>query len=172
MKGHKIAIGGSFSGDADKLFKSLTGHGILQFSLVGREITLQVKSETLDEVIKSLEKNGVDNISILEWKKYGTTVAGSGASTDKDEILNVSLIPSPLGEGLKNISLTKKPEVDKATHEELKKEVEETLAEAGITDTLYTIQIEKPAEKQKYLQAVRDATLNALFTAGGIVGIE
>ncbi|MCX6695590.1 MAG: hypothetical protein NTU61_04780 [Candidatus Altiarchaeota archaeon] len=171
MKGHKIALGGSYSGDADKLFKALTGHGILQFSLIGREITLQIKSETLDEVVKSLEKHGVENVCILEWSKYGTTVAGSGASTDKNEVLNVSLIPSALGEGLKSISVLKKSEAQ-AVYDKLKKEVEEVLAEAGVTDILYVVQIEKQATHDEYLKAVRDATLNALFAAGGIVGIE
>ena len=170
MKGHKIALGGSFSGNPDDLLKSL-GHGVLQFSLVGREITLQVKSESLEEIVKLLEKKGVDNICILEWRKYGTTVAGSGSSTDKDEILNVSLIPSTIGEGLRAMSVSKKPQ-DKKMNDELKQEVEEILVEAGVTDVLYVIQIEKQAEKQKLLEAIRDATLNALFTAGGIIGIE
>lgn len=170
MKGHKVALGGSFSGDADKLFKALHGHGILQLSLVGREVTLQIKSETLEDIVKALEKHGVENICIFEWSKYGTTVAGSGSSTDKDNMLNVSLIPSALGEGLKAISVSKRhnPEI----YDKLKREVEEVLNEAGVTDLLYIIQIEKESQNEQYLTAVRDATLNALFAAGGIVGIE
>jgi len=45
MKGHKIALGGSYTGKTEKLFKSLAKHGVFQFSLVGREVTIQVKSE-------------------------------------------------------------------------------------------------------------------------------
>ena len=113
MKGHKVALGGSYSGDSGELFRRLTHDDILQCSQVGREITLQVKSEKVDEIIKALNRLGVQNISILEWRKCGTTLAGSGCSSDKGEILNVSLIPSALGGGLRPLSVTQKTHVDR-----------------------------------------------------------
>ena len=98
---HKIALSGSFAGgNSEELLKSLAQNGTLQFSLVGREVTFQVKSENLEEVKKSLKKLGVNNINILEWRKAGITVAGSGRGTDDEEILAISLIPSTLEEGV------------------------------------------------------------------------
>jgi hypothetical protein len=172
MKGNKVALGGSYSGDSGDLFRNLTDDGILQFSLVGREVTLQVKSENLDDVIKSLGKLGVNNINILEWKKCGTTLAGSGCSPDSADILNVSLIPSALGGGLRPLSVTHKVELDRNLYIELIANIEVSLTDAGLTDVLYVLLIEKDATREKYVAAVREATMNALFNAGGIVGIE
>jgi hypothetical protein len=172
MKGHKVALGGSYTGKADELFKSLSKHPVLQFTLVGREVTLHVKSEALDDVIESLNRLGVDNINILEWKKYGTTVSSSGSGSDDTEILNVSLIPSTLGEGLRSLSSTLRVDVGGEVKEKLLKEVKKTLMEAGITDVLYVLHVDREAGLNEYSKAVREATLNALFNAGGVVGIE
>ncbi|MFH1403287.1 MAG: hypothetical protein ABIH11_03355 [Candidatus Altiarchaeota archaeon] len=172
MKGHKVALGGSYSGNTAKLFKSLSKHGVLQFSLVGREVTLQVKSETLDDVIASLNKLGVDNINILEWKKYGTTVTASGSGSDNDEVVNVSLIPSTLGEGLRQLSTLLRVKIDDNVRERLIQEIEETLVNAGVTDVLYVLQVDGESSEDDYVNAVREASLNALFNAGGIMGIE
>jgi hypothetical protein len=172
VKGQKVALGGSYSGDTGELFKSLTHDDILQFSLIGREVTLQVKSESLDEIIKTLGKLGVNNISILEWKKCGTTLAGSGCSADDAEILNVSLIPSALGQGLRPLSVTQKMPLERKVYVEMLVNLESVLVDAGVSDVLYAIQVEKEVSKKEYMDAVRDATLNALFNAGGVVGIE
>lgn len=165
-------MGGSYSGDTGELFKSLTDEGILQFSLVGREVTLQVKSENLDDVIKSLNRMGVNNLNILEWRKCGTTLAGSGCGSDEAEILNVSLIPSALGGGLRPLSVTQKIPLDRKTYVEMLANLEVVLIDAGVSDILYAIQIEKQTTREEYLESVREAALNALFNAGGVVGIE
>lgn len=172
MKGHKVALGGSYSGNTGVLFKSLPREDILQFSLIGREVTLQVKSEKLEGIMKSLKKAGVHNLNILEWKKYGTTVAGSGASADDDGILNISLIPSTLGEGLRPLSVTQRVDLDRKLYIEMLANLEAVLVDAGVSDILYAMQVEKDVTKDKYISAVRDAVLNALFNAGGVVGIE
>ncbi|MFH1054659.1 MAG: hypothetical protein V1744_01045 [Candidatus Altiarchaeota archaeon] len=172
MKGHKVALGGSFSGDSCDLFKSIPHEGILQFSLVGREVSLQIRSENLDEVLKSLKNLGVNNLSILEWKKYGTTLAGSGSSTDDAEILSVSLIPSALGEGLRPLSVMQKASIERKLYIEMLANIEALIIDAGVTDALYALQIEKTAEREKYLAAVREATFNAIFNSGGVVGLE
>jgi len=172
MKGHKVAIGGSYSGDMEGLFKSLPHDGILQFSLVGREVTLQVHSENLESILKSLNNLGVNNLSILEWKKYGTTVAGSGSSPDEGTVLNVSLLPSSLGGGLRPLSVTHKVPVDRKLYIEMIANIEAFLADAGVTDALYALQIEKETSRQEYVDAVRSAVFNALFASGGIVALE
>ena len=165
-------MGGSYAGDTGELFRSLSQDDILQFSLIGREVTLQVKSEKLDDVMGRLSKLGVSNINILEWKKVGTTVAGSGSSQDEESILNVSLIPSTLGEGLRPLSVTQKVPLDRRLYIEMLANLEAVLVDAGVSDTLYAIQVDKQAGHDKYMDAIRDATLNALFNAGGVVGIE
>jgi hypothetical protein len=172
MKSHKIALGGSYSGNSSELFKSLSSDDILQFSLVGREVTMQVKSEKLDDIMRTLKKLGVDNINILEWRKYGTTLAGSGCSQDEAGILNVSLIPSTLGEGLRPLSMAQKMPVERKIYVEMLVELETMLVDAGVSDILYAIQVEKEVSKQDYLEAIRDATMNALFNAGGVIGID
>ena len=50
--------------------------------------------------------------------------------------------------------------------------LETILVEAGVTDALYAIQVDKDAKKAKFMEAVREATLNALFDAGGVVALE
>jgi hypothetical protein len=172
MKGHKVALGGSYSGDTGALFRNLTHDGVLQFSLVGREVTLQIQSENMDEVVKSLNKMGVQNLSILEWKKCGTTLAGSGCGHDDKEILNVSLIPSALGGGLRPLSVTQKMPLDRKLYIEMLANLEVVVIDAGVSDLLYAVQIEKQESRETYLEAVRAATLNALFNAGGVVGLE
>ncbi|MBU0761802.1 MAG: hypothetical protein KKD39_02150 [Candidatus Altiarchaeota archaeon] len=88
-RGHKVFIGGSYSGNTSELLDGLVNDSILHFSNVGREFTVQVRSEDLVSVIDSLKKLGVDNINILEWKKYGTTIANSGSSQDEKELVNI-----------------------------------------------------------------------------------
>jgi hypothetical protein len=172
MKCHKVALGGSYSGDSRELFKNVVNDGILQFSLVGREVTMQVQSDDLEDIIKTLKQNGVSNLSILEWRKCGTTLAGSGCSADGESLLNVSLIPSTIGGGLRPLSVTHKSPMERNLYIELLANIEVVLIDAGVSDVLYALQIEKESDKEGYLEAVRDATLNALFNAGGVVGIE
>ncbi len=150
----------------------MSDEDILQFSLCGREVTLQVRSENLESIIESLKRHGVDNISILEWKKYGTTVAGSGSGNDDGTSVNVSLIPATLGDGLRPLSATHRVPLDRKLYIELLANLEAVLLDAGVTDVLYAVQIEKEMSRLEYLDAVRDAALNALFNTGGIVGIE
>jgi len=172
MKGHMVALGGSFSGNTGELFKSLSPEDIMQFSLVGREVTLQVKSETLDEILKTLTRLGVHNVNILEWKKYGTTLSGSGSGQDAGSILSVSLIPSCLGTGLRPLSVAHKADLDRKAYVKLMANVEVALLDAGVSDVLYVLRVEKKASQDRYVDSVKEATLNALFNAGGVVGIE
>lgn len=173
MKGDKIALTGSYSGsNTEKLLEDMPPHGILQLSLVGREITLNVKSEDLDEVKKSLRKIGVGNMSILEWRKCGMTLAGSGSGLDDQELVKVNLIPAAIDEGLRLIALLNTFPLNEELVELMHSTVEEVLDNAGITDVIFTIQVNKKAKDEKYVEAVKVATLNALFESGGIVGIE
>jgi hypothetical protein len=60
---HSIALSGSYSGgDIEKILKCLPKTGVMQMSLVGREITLQVRSGRLDEVKDSLKCSGMEEI--------------------------------------------------------------------------------------------------------------
>lgn len=172
MRGHKVALSGSYSGNTEQLFNGLTHSDILQFSLVGREVTLQVKSENLDAVKKTLKRLGVDNIGILEWRKYGMSLANSGAGSDDKEVIMVSLIPTALGEGITALAALYALPLDDETIMLLQTRVEEILEDSGITDTLYTLQIKKDASKDSYVKAVEIATLNAIFDSGGIVSVE
>lgn len=173
MKGHKVALTGSYGGgNVEKLFDNIPDKGILQLSLIGREITLQVKSENLDEVKKRLCKLGVGNISTLEWKKYGMTLSGSGSGSDEKELVKVSLIPAAIDEGLRLIATLNTCPVEDRLAEEMKKTVEDVLDSAGITDAIFTIQVNKKASPEKYIEAVKVACLNALFDSSGVVGIE
>ncbi|MBN2251744.1 MAG: hypothetical protein JW724_06700 [Candidatus Altiarchaeota archaeon] len=170
---HSVALAGSYSGgDMGKLLKSLTGMGIMQMTLVGREITLHVQSGNLDETKKSLNKLGVSNLSVLEWKKTGVTLSGSGRGTDNENLLNVSLIPSTLDEGLKPLAFLCEYKMDEKTVEILGARIEEILREAGVTDALYTVHIKDLKETEGLIEAVTAATLNAIFDAGGVVNID
>ncbi|MFH1125532.1 MAG: hypothetical protein V1703_00260 [Candidatus Altiarchaeota archaeon] len=170
---HKIALSGSYAGgNTENLFRGLSQDEILQLSLVGREITLQVRSDNLDEVTKALQRHGIDNISIIEWKRSGITVGSSGTGSDMGDIVNISLIPSVLGEGLHPLAFlhefsAKKTLIDKVEHK-----VEEILKKAGITDILYIVQLRKKDRDEQYLKAAEAATLKALFEAGGVMTIE
>ncbi|MFH1788344.1 MAG: hypothetical protein ABH834_03075 [Candidatus Altiarchaeota archaeon] len=173
MKGDKIALTGSYAGsNTEKLLEDMPPHGILQLSLCGREITLNVKSEDLDEVKKSLRKIGVGNLSILEWRKCGMTLAGSGSGQDDAELIKVNLIPAAIDEGLRLIALLNTLPLEEELVELMHTTVEEVLDNAGISDAIFTIQVNKKATDEKYVEAVKIATLNALFESGGVVGIE
>lgn len=170
---HKIALSGSYAGgNTEKLFKGLSHDNILQLSLVGREITLQVRGENLDEVRKALQKHGIDNINIIEWKKSGITVGNSGTGEDIGDIVNISVIPSVLGEGLHPLAFLHQFSVKKSSVEKVKHKVEDILEKAGITDVIYIVQLRKKERDEQYLKAVEAATLRALFEAGGLVTIE
>jgi hypothetical protein len=172
MKGHKVALGGSYSGDSAALFRGLTDEGILQFSLVGREVTLQVMSENLEQVLKSLGGHGVQNVSILEWRKCGTTLAGSGCASDSGQVLKVSLIPSTLGGGMRPLSVAHQVPLDRKLYIEMLANLEVVLIDAGVSDVLYALQVGKSAPREKCVEAVKEAALQALFNSGGVVGIE
>lgn len=170
---HKIALSGSYAGgNTETLFKGLSHDDILQLSLVGREITLQVRSENLDEVTKTLQKHGIENISIIEWKKSGITVSNSGTGSDIKETLSISLIPSVLGEGLQNLAFLNQFPVKKTTAEKIERKVQEILRKAGITDIMYIVQLKKKEKEAGYLASAEAATLRALFEAGGVVSLE
>ncbi|MFH0859579.1 MAG: hypothetical protein V1921_00090 [Candidatus Altiarchaeota archaeon] len=172
MKSHKVALSGSYSGNIEKLFKSLGHEGVLQFSLIGRDITLQVKSEKLDDIKKSLSRLGVDNIGILEWKKYGMSLCNSGMGDDDETMIRVVLIPTALDEGIRCLAFLTPYSMSKEGEKKITARVEDILSKAGITDSLYTIQLKKESTVDKYLNAVETATLNALFESGGVVNIE
>lgn len=170
---HTVALCGSYSGgNTEKLFKSLSRNGILQMSLVGREITLQVRSENLEEIKNSLRKLGVSNLSILEWKKAGVTLSNSGKGTDNDRILNISLIPSALDEGLRPLAFLCEFEINEKILEKIGSKIEDILTDAGITDAIYTVHIRERVEEKGLMDAVTVATLNAIFDAGGVVSID
>ncbi|MBU0761801.1 MAG: hypothetical protein KKD39_02145 [Candidatus Altiarchaeota archaeon] len=65
-----------------------------------------------------------------------------------------------------------KIEVERKTYVEMLANIEVLLVDAGVSDSLYALQIDKTATKEEYIAAVREATLTALFNSGGIVGIE
>lgn len=170
---HTVALCGSYGGgNTERLFKSLSRNGILQMSLVGREITLQVRSENLDEIKNSLKKLGVSNLSILEWKKAGVTLSNSGKGTDNDRILNISLIPSTLDEGLRPLAFLCEFEISEKTLEWIGSKIEDILTDAGVTDAIYTVHIGNQVDKKELMEAVTVATLNAIFNAGGVVSID
>jgi len=170
---HKIALSGSYAGGStEKLFRNLSQDEILQMSLVGRELTLQVRSENFEEVRKALQKHGIDNISIIEWKKEGITVGSSGTGSDMGDILNISVIPSVLGDGLHQLAFLHEFSMKKTVSEKIEQKVEELLKKAGITDVIYIVQVKKKDREEQYLKAAEAATLRALFEAGGVVTIE
>jgi hypothetical protein len=170
---HSIALSGSYSGgDIEKILKCLPKTGVMQMSLVGREITLQVRSGRLDEVKDSLKALGVNNINVLEWKKSGVTLAGSGRGTSKDKTVIVSFIPSALDEGLKALAFMGTLDTDEKLADKASAKVEEILQEAGVTDAMYTIQIKKEIHEKRLLEDITLASLDAIFDAGGVADIE
>ncbi|MFC2154314.1 hypothetical protein ACFLRC_02390 [Candidatus Altiarchaeota archaeon] len=170
---HRVFLSGSFPGGNDeKLFHGLRSQGILQFSLVGREITLQVDEDSLDKIKDSLQRLGVSNLSILEWKKIGLTVSGSGKGGDPQKLSSVSLIPTALNEGVRCLSRIHEIKLEEEFLGEIDHRIQDVLAGAGVTDVLYTFQLQKKSTKEKYLSAVESATLNAIFDAGGVMSID
>ena len=170
---HTVALCGSYGGGSiEKILKTFSNRGITQASLVGREITLQIHSESLDEIKKSLTTIGVSNLNVLEWKKTGVTLSGSGKGTDGDKKVNVSLIPSTLDEGLKPLAFLCESDMDRLHIEKLSDKIEDLLREAGVTDALYTVHIKGKSDEKEMLDAVTSATLNAIFDAGGLINID
>ena len=170
---HLIALSGSYvGGNTEKLFKGLSQDEILQFSLVGREITLQVRGENLEQVRSALEKHGIDNISIIEWKKLGITVGSSGTGSDAGDIVNVSLVPSILGDGLHSLAFLHEFSMKQTMVEKIEHKVQDVLKNAGITDVMYIIRLKKKDREEQYLKAAEAATLKALFESGGVVTLE
>ena len=170
---YSVALSGSYHGrNMEDLFKKLSMDGILQMSLVGREITLQVRSENLEGVKEHLSRLGISNITVLEWKKSGMTLSDSGCGIDDNKILKVSLIPSVKGEGIRQLAILCEFEIDKEIMEDISLKIEELLEDAGVTDALYTVYIVEKADKDRYIASVAVATLNAIFDSGGIVNID
>jgi len=170
---HTVALCGSYGGgDVEKLLDFFSRTGIMQMSLVGREITLHVHSGNLDEIKNSLTRLGMSNLSIMEWKKTGVTLSGPGRGTDNGKTLNLSLIPSTVDEGLKPLAFLCEESMDEKTVERLSEKVEDILQEAGVTNALYTVHIKGKAEEKDLMEAITTATLNAIFDAGGVVSID
>jgi len=170
---HKIALCCSYHGkNIESLFSNLSQRGILRMSLVGREITMQVRSENLEEVKKSLNKLGVSNISIMEWRKVGTTLSNSGKGTDNNSIVKISLIPSQSGDGLTQLAFLCDFDIDNENLLRIKSRIEDILQDAGVTDALYTIHLSKNVEKNELIRAISIATINAIFDCGGVVNID
>ena len=170
---HTVALSGSYQGaDTEKLFKSLPRDGILRMSLIGREITIQTHGDNLDEIKKSLGQLGVDNINVLEWKKAGVTLSNPGRGCDRDEVMIISLIPSALDCGLRPLALLCEFDIGEETLEKIRSKIEDMLSHAGITDVIYTIHIKKETDEKTYLDSTALGTLNAIFDAGGVIGIE
>ncbi|HEX55211.1 MAG: hypothetical protein DRO94_00715 [Candidatus Altiarchaeales archaeon] len=170
---HTVALSCSYHGkNVENLFRNLPQRGILQIAFVGREITMQVRSENLDEIKSSLKRLGVSNISIMEWKKIGTTLSNSGKGTDNNNIVKISLIPSHSGDGLVQLAFLSESDVDDNIIFRIKSVIEDILQNAGITDVLYTIHIMKTAEEEELIRAVSLATIKAIFDSGGVVNID
>jgi len=170
---HNMALCGSYGGgDVQKLLEFFSGTGIMQMSLVGREITLHVNSGNLNDIKNSLTKLGVSNLSIMEWKKTGVTFSGPGRGTDNDKTINVSLIPSTVDEGLKPLAFLCEETMSEKTVEKLSGRVEDILREAGVTNALYTVHINDKAREKDLDEAITTATLNAIFDAGGVVNMD
>jgi hypothetical protein len=170
---YSVALSGSYNGrDIEDLFRNLSMDGILQMSLIGREITLQVRSENLEEVRERLGMLDIGNIKFLEWRKVGMTLSESGCGIDDNKILKISLIPSVRGERIRQLALLCEFDVDKKIIEDISLRIEEILEDAGVTDTLYTVHIMEKANKDGYLTAASVAALNAIFDSGGIVNID
>jgi hypothetical protein len=170
---YSVALSGSYHGKhVEDLFKDLPMEGILQMSLIGREITMHVTSENLEKVKKDLCKAGISNIAVLEWRKSGLTLSDPGLGMDDAKTMKVSIIPSVKGEGVKQLAFLSEYEVDAKTIDAISKKIEEILENAGVTEALYTVHImEKPANDD-YIAPASVATLNALFDSGGIVNLE
>ncbi len=156
----------------EKFVDNLPDRGILQLSMVGREITLQVNSEDLEEVKDKLKKLGVGNLNILEWRKCGMTLQGSGSGSDDKELVKISLIPASIDEGLRPIAFLSRFPLEEGPVEVMRDTIEDVLDSAGVTDAIYTIQVNKKAVSEKYFEAVKVAALNALFECGGVISIE
>ena len=173
MTNHLVSLTGSYpTGNTEKLFKHLPHDGILQFSFIGREVTLNVKSEQLEDVKKALKKVGVENLEILEWRKSGVTLSGSGAGGDDEKIMRVSLIPSVNDEGIKNLAVLTEHALSDKIIQDIEDEVKTILEDSKVTDALFTVQVMKKASPVEYGRAAQVATLNALFEAGGIINVE
>ncbi len=170
---YSVALSGSYNGrHIEDLFKDLPMEGILHMSLVGREITMQVKSEKLDAVKKRLSELGISNIAVMEWIKAGMTLSDPGLGFDKNKILKVSLIPTVKGEGIKQLAFISDFEIEKKIREDLSKQIDNILDNAGVTDVLYIVQILAKADSEEYTSSASIATLNALFDSGGIVDLD
>lgn len=170
---YSVALSGSYNGRCvEDLFNDLPMDGILHMSLIGREVTMQVKSEKLEEVKKQLSNLGISNLKVLEWRKAGITLSDPGIGLDNNKTLRVSLIPSVRGEGVKQLSLLSEFEVEDKTVEEINRKIREILENAGITDALYTVYIVEKTTPEEYITAASEATLNALFDSGGIVNLD
>ncbi len=170
---YSVALSGSYNGrDIEDLFKDLSMDGILQMSLVGREIALHVSSENLEKVKERLGRLNIGNITVLEWKKMGMTLSESGWGIDDNKVLKVSLIPSVRGEGIRQLALLCEFEIDKQTTEGISLKIEEILDDASVTDALYTVHIVEKANKDEYITSAAVATLNAIFDSGGVVNID
>ncbi len=169
---HTVALSGSYYGDSETLFKNLHQDGIIHTSLVGREIIFQVRSEKLEEIKRDLGRLGVSNINILEWKKIGMTLSNSGRGSDNNEIIEISLIPTAMGEGFRQLAVLSEFDIDKELLMKIRYHVIGILRDAGITDIIYTIRIGKRASEEEYLDAAAIATLNAIFDSGGVVSVD
>jgi len=166
---HTIALSGSYSGgDIEKVLKSLPKKGVMQMALVGREITLQVRSGSLGAVKESLKALGVSNINVLEWKKSGVTLTGSGRGVSRDKAVLVSLIPSAVDEGYKALSCAVAGGVDEALLAKAGPRIEGVLRDAGVTDAMYTVQVKKKISEEAFFDDLLQATLDAIFEAGGV----
>ncbi len=173
MTNYRIAISGSYTGhNIGKLFENLSKYEVLSMSLIGREITLNLKSENIEKITDSLRSMGMDNLNVLQWEKYGLTVSCSGFASDEEKTVKVSLMPSALGEGIKSLAVQSDIGLKKETTDNLEKLLVSVLEHAGITDALYILRINKKSDDKKYASAVRDATIKAVYKAGGVTKIE
>ena len=68
MESYKVILSGSYSGEASQLFSLIQGDGVLQLSHIGREVTIQVGADKLEEDRKKALERAA-GLSVEEAKK-------------------------------------------------------------------------------------------------------
>lgn len=156
----------------ENIMLRLIENGASKVKYKNNRLILNCSEKDMDNIKQLFEKDNID-FNITSAKIFDTTLINSGAGSDPDNCVEVTLIPAPRLTRLKllDIIFTKELKINKKPENEdfirlYPPLVRNILKNGGVTDAIFTIRF---MDLETNLdEAVRIASINALTESGGV----
>lgn len=159
--------------------KKLLDAGASRISILTREVTIEAAEADIPKIKKALEKLEIESIKIKESVLVEATVSRQGTGTDSKKNVEVVLMPGTKLTGYRLLSVLFSESFKKSGEKDIKKMmdsasaiVRDVLFNAGVTDVLYIIRINKDLKGDALEGALEIATLAAIGECEGVVQIN